>query len=83
MAAFAGEQGRGNAVDRALVVRDEAVFKSSNLQALAFMELDDATLDMFALGLRTLTEGISRRKGSGIGPCIPSITYGGGMTRIQ
>lgn len=48
MAAFAGEQDRGDAVDRELVVRDEAVFESSNLQALAFMEFDDATLDMFA-----------------------------------
>ena len=48
MAAFASEQDRGDAVDREQVVRDEAVFESSNLQALAFMEFDDATLDMFA-----------------------------------
>ena len=65
MAAFAGEQGRGNAVDRELVVRDEAVFKSSNLQALAFMELDDATLDMFASACEHRQRGFLAGKGRG------------------
>ena len=46
MLAFARERAPGDAVDRALVVRDPALFDLANAATRAFGELDDATTDV-------------------------------------